>query len=469
MTDSQQKPSSGGFSLQRRLRWGISAMLLVVFIALWLAASFTIHALVEHYLVTRLQHDADMLVTQLQHENGHWQLDNQSLNPIYRQPNSGHYFVVEVDDQRLASPSLGGYPLWTPRHPPENPYETPAPAMGETATENPTPALEPVLVHFQQETIDGHPVRLYVAEDHTPIQNYLLWFDAIFAAVALLVLVLTAGLTQRLVRRGFASLNPLEKQLQSFSRGDGTFKQPAGLPIEITPLANALQHSLGLLQEQLKRYRHANADLAHAMKTPLHVIFQQLNDPELQQHPALQKRIKQQAERLRALLERELAQARVAGNTWQADAFEFPVHVHELRDALQQLHPHIRIHLQTEGTGQALPIEKEDGFELLGTLLDNACKWAKNTVRLSLQRESKGIWLCVDDDGPGVAPEEYNQLIQRGHRLDENTPGTGLGLAIATDIINRYSGKLRINQSPMGGLRVCAWLPLDAWHAPGST
>ncbi len=450
---------TGAFSLQKRLRWGLWATLLPVFAVLWFAASLTIHKLVENYLLTRLQHDADMLVTHLNRQAGQWRLDEQAISPIYHHPNSGHYFVIDADGQRFSSPSLAGYPLWTPPKPGSNPYETLAPVMLERPDASRKDALETVLVYVKHAHVDGHPVRIYVAEDHSPIQRYLYWFDAIFALVALTTLGFTAWLTRRLVRRTFASLSPLEHQLQRHTSGSDTFTLPDRLPSEVMSLACALEKSLRVQSEQLRRYRHANANLAHALKTPLHIIFQQLDHPGLQTQPKLKKRLQQQAERLRTLVERELKSARLAGGAWHGELFSLQQHLPELLEAIDQLYPAIHVSISGLSNDSTWPMEKEDAFELLGTIIDNACKWAQSCVSIRYQRHTSGTNLIVDDDGPGVPKEKRDKLINRGCRLDESRPGEGLGLTIADEILRRYSGRLCFSNSPSGGLRVTIHLP----------
>jgi len=460
--EKNRTTSTAPFSLQSRLRWGLLMILLAVFVALWFAGSFTIHKLVDHYLISRLEHDADTLVMQLQRKNGTWQFNQLALGPIYRQPNSGHYFVIQADNQRIVSPSLNGYPLWTPEKPASNPYKTPAPRMIESNTARPTSLqdsslLEPVLVKWKDYQVSGHPVRVFVAEDHSPIERYLRWFYWIFALVALVTLAGTTWLTRRLVHRSFTHLNPLEQQLRQFASGSGPFRLPSDLPEEVSPLAQALEQSLSAQSQQLQRYRHANANLAHALKTPLHIIFQQLTHPAMNACPHQRDNLQKQAERLHALLERELKSARLAGNNWQAEAFSSQTHLQELLDAMRQLHPKKQISA-SELPGP-WPMEKEDAFELLGTVLDNACKWAKSRVMLDWHRSANTICLNIDDDGPGVPVGEHEKLVQRGHRLDETTPGNGLGLSIAQEIVQRYQGSMAFGFSPLGGLRVTVCLP----------
>ena len=108
----------------------------------------------------------------------------------------------------------------------------------------------------------------------------------------------------------------------------------------------------------------------------------------------------------------------------------------------------------------ALPLERDDMLEVLGNLLDNAFKWAKSHIRLTLDQGDGQLCLCVEDDGPGIAPERRQQVLQRGQRLDERTPGDGLGLAIVSDTVAAYGGDLSLGESPLGGLQVVVRLPL---------
>jgi signal transduction histidine kinase len=109
--------------------------------------------------------------------------------------------------------------------------------------------------------------------------------------------------------------------------------------------------------------------------------------------------------------------------------------------------------------GLCLPWDREDLLELLGNLLDNACKWAAAAVRLNLEEDVDGYRLWVDDDGPGIAPELREEVLGRGSRLDEQVAGHGLGLGIVRDIVDAWGGSLSLEDSPLGGLRVAIRLP----------
>ncbi len=441
------------YSLQRQIQWRVLGLLGVIFLVLWLAATLTIHKLVEHYLVTRLDHDAQMLAQHLHKHQGRWQLDETAVNPIFHHPNSGHYFVIRIGQQQLTSPSLNGFNLWTPLPPPSNLYETLAPAMA------PATGLETTLVRYNRMEQAGETVHIFTAESHMPIQRYLYGFDALFALLSLLALGGTAFWLRRQVSGAFARLRPLEQQLQASQQGEAPFQPPAQIPQEVRPLVQALENSLSSLQQQLQRYRHTNADLAHALKTPLHVIYQHLNDPCLQQCPQLRTRLSAQLERMQNLIDRSLKSANVAGTLQAGARFRLDKDLQALVEALGQVYSACQLQVEAE-TG-TLPLEREDGYELLGNLLDNACKWAQHQVRISVFQQAEQWCLCIEDDGPGVPEAQRQQLTRRGARLDEQRSGSGLGLSIAAEIVRRYDGTLTFERSALGGLKVCVRLPMQ--------
>ena len=109
--------------------------------------------------------------------------------------------------------------------------------------------------------------------------------------------------------------------------------------------------------------------------------------------------------------------------------------------------------------GLQLPWDREDLLELLGNLLDNACKWADADVRLTVSETPRSFLLAVEDDGPGIPPAQREQVLSRGARLDEQIDGHGLGLGIVRDIVEVWGGTLRLQDSELGGLKVLIELP----------
>jgi signal transduction histidine kinase len=103
--------------------------------------------------------------------------------------------------------------------------------------------------------------------------------------------------------------------------------------------------------------------------------------------------------------------------------------------------------------------QREDLDEMLGNLLDNACKWARSRVVLSAEANGAGVLITVDDDGPGIEPAMRQAVLQRGVRADQAAPGTGFGLAIVRDLAEVYGGSIALEQAPIGGLRARLRLP----------
>ncbi|MFM1892580.1 MAG: hypothetical protein RLZ44_1657, partial [Pseudomonadota bacterium] len=170
-----------------------------------------------------------------------------------------------------------------------------------------------------------------------------------------------------------------------------------------------------------------------------------------------------QTARIRQLVERELRRARIAGAAAPGRAFEPAADIPALLESLRRLHRDRELDLQAPGLpADPLPVDREDMLELLGNLLDNACKWAQRRVRLQLARTGNAVGVTVEDDGPGVAETDMPRLTARGTRIDESIQGHGLGLAIVGDIVRIYGGQLEFSRAPqLGGLRVAVSLPLE--------
>ena len=133
----------------------------------------------------------------------------------------------------------------------------------------------------------------------------------------------------------------------------------------------------------------------------------------------------------------------------------------ELRRVLLRLHAERGLQLQLPRESQApgVAVEPEALKEMLGNLLDNACKWARGQVRVRLSVEGPRVRIEVDDDGPGIAPGQRALALQRGQRLDERQSGSGLGLAIVDELARLHGGTLELADADLGGLRAVLWLP----------
>ena len=227
------------------------------------------------------------------------------------------------------------------------------------------------------------------------------------------------------------------------------------VPDEILPLVQAFNRLLELLAQRLGRSRNSLGNLAHALKGPLNLLMQYLDSKELDNHPELKHQMQTQQKRIQKLMERELKRARLAGSGSPGHRFNAQRELPNLIEVLKQVHHKHPLDLQWQVMAETPPFgDREDMLELLGNVLDNACKWANSEVHCHISGIDT-ITITTEDDGPGCSEQEMKQLTQRGVRLDETTEGHGLGLAIAKDIIKLYDGEMYFARSKeLGGLSI---------------
>jgi signal transduction histidine kinase len=211
----------------------------------------------------------------------------------------------------------------------------------------------------------------------------------------------------------------------------------------------------------VERAREEAGNLAHALKTPLAVLGNAAEGED----GALGDAVRRQIESMRRHVDHHLARARAAGSTGAA-AGVVPLDevLAGLEATLAMLHQERKVALSVRLNGApAFRGERHDLEEMLGNLMDNACKWAsaKVTVRAGAAGEGR-LSVTVDDDGPGLSEPERAAALARGRRLDESAPGDGLGLAIVDDLVALYGGALTLATSPLGGLSARLELPASA-------
>ena len=374
-------------------------------------------------------------------------LEQEMLDPAYRRPLSGRYFVVLIDGQRWRSRSL-----WDARLPlPENP--------GMDTELLPGPDGQSLLRYRTRFRRDGQDLTVVVAQDYAPQQAS--FRDTRTAALLawVVVLVALALVQQWLIRRGLKPLNAARRQIEQL-RGGQRAELDQDVARELRPLVTEINRLQRHMEQQLDRSRHALGDLGHALKTPLAVLRNRCDTELRQRAPELHALLLAQLDQIEANVRRALGRARVAAGATAATRFEPGQDLEALADTLRRAHRK-PLNLVVQGTGlPPLAVERGDMLELLGNLLDNACKWAAGEVRLTLARDGGLLTVTVDDDGPGIPPSRREQVLQRGRRLDERVAGDGLGLAIVSDTVAAYGGQLTLTDSPLGGLRVRLTLPL---------
>ncbi|VAW47268.1 hypothetical protein MNBD_GAMMA03-1065 [hydrothermal vent metagenome] len=436
-------------SLEKQLFSSLVLGLLIVFSAFWWFLQSTMHSITEDYLLTRLAHDADNIERNLTYESGTWQLNLEGISAIYSSLYSGHYFVIVTPKKRFYSPSLDKYPLYA-KSLDIYPHSM---VLGIKKTEHyeaPGPVEELVLIYRVELNKQGQPIQIYVAEDLSLIQNMIAKFDVFFGVLTLMTLVSLYFLLRWLLQRTFRQLKPLEAQLRAFQLGHKIHLKPQSYPLEVRSLIESLNLALAQSSLQFEKSRQLNGNLSHSLKTPLNLIFQLIDAPELKAYPELKAQLKSQSNAILNLIERELKIDRIA-NHQSITAIPFTSLWQDLQPTFEQLYRDKGIQFTTSISECALlNMEKEDAFELLGNLIDNACKWCDHQVFISF----KDNLLIIEDDGPGATAAQLQHFEERGYRTDETKPGHGIGLSIVKGITAAYQAKLTFSHSERGGLKV---------------
>ncbi|MBV9181808.1 MAG: hypothetical protein JO356_10890 [Acidobacteria bacterium] len=263
-----------------------------------------------------------------------------------------------------------------------------------------------------------------------------------------------------LIRAALSPFTRLRRQLTGVREGsrpriEGTY------PIEVQPLVKDLNSLLEHRERLLRRALAKAGDLAHGLKTPLAVLAQEAERAQAADQQELAAIISLQVERMRRQVDYHLAHARAAGS---GDTPGTRCHVltavEGLVRTLRRIYAAGALAIRVDvPSDHFVRCPRQDVEEMLGNLLDNACKWASCTVTIQSLRQNSDIVVNVDDDGPGLHPSMRDLVLERGVRADEAAPGSGLGLAIVRDLAELYQGTISLEQSPVGGLRARLRLP----------
>jgi signal transduction histidine kinase len=425
-----------------------------IFIALFATGGLLLHYyqghVEDHYDAHVFMHLEEMAAATRLGSEGQLSMAYRPSDPRFLRRFSGWYWEVRQGRVVLASsPSLAGEALG---------FAGDDPPKGARVREISGPDGKPL--RAQALTIpggaSGAPLTVVVSAPRMGIRD-----DVIDVAENVLVsfIVLGLGLTVAVVLQIRLALKPL----QSISSGIGQIR--AGerdrlgnhYPAEVQPLVNELNNLIEHNAVLLKRARNQLGDLAHAIKNPLTVITNEARglDPEPREL------ITRQANDIVTSVDHYLTHARVFG---AENVLGARTHIRTVAEdlvfAMQRIHPDRDIEFDLSGLGNChFRGEQQDLEEMLGNLLDNACKWAAGTVQVRCRADGQRCLLSVEDDGPGIPEEAVEQALHRGRRLDETIEGHGLGLSIVQGIAELYGGTLTLSRSRQGGLRAELNLP----------
>lgn len=453
-------------SLSRRLFLSSAVWtLLVLPIAAVVLISFYRNA-VERSFDARLNQYLEYLIAITSPDQGIDIMEPSSLGePLFSLPSSGWYWEIQSQGGApigFKSSSLASEALTLPSQTGVAPDETDI-----RKAYMPGPDRQSLRVLEREITISQRDQqRRYtyaVAGDATEIAAEVNTFATMLAIAFCLLGAGLLAATFFQVRYGLLPVTGIGEKLAAIRSGQAS-RLEGSLPDEIQPLQDELNALIQSNQAIIERARTHVGNLAHALKTPLSVITNEARDRD----DEFAEKVAGQAELMREYITHHLSRAQVAarvsivgGVTDVCDT------LNALTNALSHIYSERNINFQVECPPDAkFRGEKQDLQEMVGNLLDNACKWAESNVSVHVQTDADAkspnprfLTVLVDDDGPGLSASELETVTTRGKRLDETKPGSGLGLAIVADLSEMYYGSFILQPAPTGGVRAKLTLP----------
>lgn len=278
---------------------------------------------------------------------------------------------------------------------------------------------------------------------HAVLQNPL---AAVFTTACLAV-----GVWQ--IRRALSGLDRIRGSMAALHAGTAA-RLDGAFPSEVQPLVNDVNALLDEREAAVRRALTTAGNLAHGLKTPLAVLTNEADRARAAGALDIAASIDQQVARMRRQADYHLARARSMAGAAPGAETPLRASVDGLVRVLVRLHDERDLSIEVSiADGLTVPALRSDVDEILGNLLDNACRWATTRVAVCATAANGTVTITIEDDGPGVPQEMWDRVLQRGVRADE-TGSSGLGLAIARELVELYRGSIELSGSPLGGLRV---------------
>jgi len=375
--------------------------------------------------------------------DGRFELAFQPSDPRYHELHSGWYWEVRKGPAILKrSPSLGDDSL---------DIGDAVPDSGLVILEITGPARNHLRVHVQKYEVNPQyePVLLLASAPATGFSDDVLNYSN---HISLSFLFLTIGLLLVVMLQVRVALKPLK----AISKGIGDIREgkasklPPNHLTEVQPLVDELNNLLDHNAVLLKRARNRLADLAHSVKNPLTVIKNETRKMDTGQRELITQQIAEVTRSIDHYLSR--ARAFGTGNVLGSRSSIKTV-TEDLVYAMQRIYKERDLEFDCSQLAECwFRGEAQDLEEMVGNLIDNACKWTNHHVSVRCKPNGNRLILSVEDDGPGIPEENFKDVVRRGHKLDESIPGHGHGLGIVSDIADLYGGKLTLGRSRLGGL-----------------
>lgn len=283
--------------------------------------------------------------------------------------------------------------------------------------------------------------------------------QTLWIGMSVLVIVLIFALTT-ILRWGMKPLKALARAMHSVEAGNAS--QLVGeFPAELQPLTNNINLFIKSEHAQKKRYADTMSNLAHSLKTPLAVLQGATESPN--DADTLRQQVREQVQRMHDIVRYQLHKAVTKGRRPFASILIVSKVSEPLVDALRKVYRDKNLSITAQvSSGCRFAGEEGDLIEILGNLMDNACKWSKSRVELRARlTPDSDAWaeFVVSDDGPGIAEEKRLEVLERGKRLDTHVEGQGIGLSVIVELVHAYDGELEIGRSEWGGAEIRVVLP----------
>ena len=429
---------------------GIWIMMTLVTTAVLLVILYRDH-IAQHFDAHVFMHVEELVAASVLSPEGELSLTSYPTDPRFQELNSGWYWEVRQNGKTLDRSSSLGDERLDLEGLPASEWPLVHEIMG--------PGLEKLRVQVVDMALTPTGASLIFLAS-APVKSIMEDVQDFGWHVLSSFLILGFGLLTAVVVQVKIALRPLHAISAGISRiRDGiSQKLDESYPSDVQPVVDALNNLLEHNAVLLKRARNQLGDLAHSIKNPLTV----LNNEARNMEPGQKHLLLQQTGDIERSVEHYLSRARAFGTESILGAkSNVKALTEDLVFVMNQIYQERELQIDTSGVGNCNCVfrgESQDLEEMLGNLLDNACKWARTRVIVHCTTRSKRLLLFVEDDGSGMDESQIEQAMQRGSKLDDSRPGHGLGLGIVKDLAELYDGKMTISGSGYGG--VCAELDL---------
>jgi two-component system sensor histidine kinase PhoQ len=448
-------------SITRRMMLAVAVPLVLAFLVTAFTVDYLVASLSDQAQADRIEQQMLSLVA-LTRLDGAGAVDSTRLATLARAADagSGRYLIVlgTVGQVLWRSPSVGDSKMVSgdPVQAGQRSFEyCHLPGIGPAA-------LLSLGLRLDDDAGRDYDLTLVSGEDRSGLlarrsllrKQMFVWFGAL-TFVLLLLLAWT-------IRRGLAPVRRLEKEVSDIDVVGGD-QLVLAYPTELSGLARSLNALLRSERQRISRYRDTLGNLAHSIKTPLAVMRTSLEG----ESPRVRAVLDREVERVAQLVDHQLRRAATSGGRTlgQGSVLLAPL-VADLRATLLRVHARKDLTFQADvQPGASFTGDGGDAMEMLGNVLDNACKWSRLRLAIRVQvlpdaPAERSLLISVGDDGPGIAPQDRERVLGRGVRADEQLPGHGLGLAMVAETVALYGGQLVIGESQeLGGARVDIFLP----------